>query len=131
MKTVQLCVVNVTIVEDYIVHRLDVDVRIKVIFFFTNSPLISHLGEVTNSVYNGSYCVCINSTRYANQACGAHSKNDFPIEMTNFSISQWVLLVMVKHVIHLPSLVLLISFAIHRANVYVIRPHNITMVLIV
>lgn len=28
-------------------------------------------GEITNSYYNGSSCICPNLTRYANQACGA------------------------------------------------------------
>ena len=73
MRVVQPCVMNVMILEDYIVHQLDVYVSIEEILLFTNIHFLSYLGEVLNSVYNGTHCACLNSTRYANQGCGMYS----------------------------------------------------------
>lgn len=75
MRVVQLCVMNVMILEDYIARQIDVCVSIEEKLLFTNIHFLSSLGEVPNSVYNGTHCACLNSTRLANQGCGMYSND--------------------------------------------------------
>lgn len=84
---------NVMIAEDCIVLKVCVHVSWNQCwFYFPNDFLLFiYQGEITNSYYNGSSCICPNLTRYANQACGAfflsiETINSFTQEINLFSV---------------------------------------------